>query len=232
MIGWVGDYYNPVDHITYTRLSALREVNWDVKTQSLVANPVPELLNLRSSSLASEHIAALPVNSVPHVIAKTGAGAAASSDIVLKFSGFNAANPNPNPAGTIFTFGTCVLGDGTAGSGMGITVSISPGPNRTHVASIAGASLCGGPGVAGTTIPLFADEDVLSVRILADRSVADIFVQGGRWAATIGWVGAPRKPADSNVMVWSASAGVSAQVDVHAMGCGWLNPSYTDKPTL
>ena len=37
MIGWVGDDYNPVDHITYTRLSALREVNWDVKTQSLVA---------------------------------------------------------------------------------------------------------------------------------------------------------------------------------------------------
>ena len=49
---------------------------------------MPELLGLRSSSLASEHIAALPVNS-PHVIAKTGAGAAASSDVTLKFSGNN-----------------------------------------------------------------------------------------------------------------------------------------------
>ena len=37
MIGWVGDYGDPVTHITYTRLSALREVNWDVKTQNLVA---------------------------------------------------------------------------------------------------------------------------------------------------------------------------------------------------
>ena len=68
MIGWTADYYNPVDHITYTRLSALREVNWDVKTQNLVANPVPELLGLRSGSIASEHIAALPVNS-PYVVA-------------------------------------------------------------------------------------------------------------------------------------------------------------------
>ena len=95
MIGWVGDYYNPVDRITYTRLSALREVNWDVKTHDLVANPVPELLNLRSGTVASEHIAALPANSVPHVIAKTGAGAAASSDIVLKFSGFKASVSAP-----------------------------------------------------------------------------------------------------------------------------------------
>eukprot|EP01051_Picozoa_sp_SAG22_P005956 SAG22_NODE_372_length_11551_cov_20.656741_10_plen_73_part_00 len=64
-------------------------------------------------------------------------------------------------------------------------------------------------------------------------SQADIFVQGGRWAATQGWHDpAPRKPADSSVLVWSGNAGVSAQVDVHAMGCGWLNPSYTDKPTL
>lgn len=37
MIGWVGDYGDPVTKIVYTRLSALREVNWDVKTQNLVA---------------------------------------------------------------------------------------------------------------------------------------------------------------------------------------------------
>ena len=190
---------------------------------------MPELLGLRGSSLASEHIAALPINS-PHVIAKTGSGAAASSDIVLKFSGFKRA---ASPGGQ-HHFGACVLGNGTSGSGMGITVSVQPAPNGTHVASIA-SGICRGPGQidAGATITIFADEDELSIRILADRSVADIFVQGGRWAATQGWQHtAPRKPADSNVMVWSGSAGVSAQVDVHAMGCGWLNPSYTDKPTL
>ena len=201
-------------------------MNWDVKTQNLVANPVPELLGLRGSSLASEHVAALPVNS-PYVVANTSAGAAASSDVVLKFSGFKAAGT----AGA--AFGACVLGDGTSGSGMGVTVAVTPGPHGTHIATIA-SGLCsvGGPR-GGATITIFADEDELVVRMLADRSLVDIFVQGGRWAATQGWQHtAPRKPADSNVMVWSGSAGVSVQVDVHAMGCGWLNPSYTANPTL
>lgn len=187
---------------------------------------MPELLSLRSGTLASEHVPVLPVNS-PHIIAKTGAGAAASSDVELKFSGFKSASP----AGAVF--GACVLGNGslTSGSGVGVTVTVSPGPKGTHVANIA-SGVCGVRG-SGATFTIFADEDEVVVRILADRSVADIFVQGGRWAATQGWQHtAPRKPEDSNVVVWSGSSGVGAQVDVHAMGCGWLNPSYTDDPTL
>lgn len=110
-------------------------------------------------------------------------------------------------------------------------MSVTPGPKGTHVANIASGQ-CGVRG-SGATFTIFADEDDVAVRILADRSVADIFLQGGRWAATQGWQHtAPRKPADSQVMVWSDSSGLSVQVDVHAMGCGWLNPSYTDKPLL
>eukprot|EP01052_Picozoa_sp_SAG31_P011702 SAG31_NODE_668_length_12945_cov_15.915849_12_plen_179_part_00 len=160
---------------------------------------MPELLGLRTGSLASEHIAMLPINS-PHVIAKTGGGFAASSDIEIKFSGFKAS---ANPAETTI-FGACVLGNGslTSGSGIGVTVSISSGPKGTHVANIA-SGRCGVRG-SGATFTVFADEDALSIRILADRSVADIFLQGGRWAATQGWQhAAPRKPRDSDVMVWS-----------------------------
>ena len=80
---------------------------------------------------------------------------------------------------------------------------------------------------------VFEDETELTVRVLPDRSCADWFVQGGRWAATDGWQGTEaRKPEDSNVMLWSSTAGVSAQVEVHSMGCGWLNPSYTEHPTM
>ena len=58
-------------------------------------------------------------------------------------------------------------------------------------------------------------------------------VQGGRWAATEGWQSTEaRKAEDSKVVVWSNTGGVSASVDVFAMGCGWLNPSYTEHPTL
>ena len=33
-------------------------------------------------------------------------------------------------------------------------------------------------------------------------------------------------------MVWSGAAGIAAQVDVYGMGCGWLNPSFTENPTM
>ena len=53
MIGWVKDFHGPAGPgIQFlTRLTALREVNWDVKTNNLVSNPVPELLGLRSGTV-------------------------------------------------------------------------------------------------------------------------------------------------------------------------------------
>ena len=81
-----------------------------------------------------------------------------------------------------------------------------------------------------------SSQDTASFLLLRCRSSLTrrlALLWSARWAATQGWHGtAPRKPADSNVMVWSGSSGVSAEVDVHAMGCGWLNPSYTENPTM
>ena len=89
--------------------------------------------------------------------------------------------------------------------------------------------------------PIFLDEQAINVRLLPDRSIVDIFVQGGRLAGTLTWGAtpyqgiralAPRKPEDSAVVLWSETAGVTADVDVHSMGCGWVNPSYTEHPTM
>jgi len=147
------------------------------------------------------------------------------------------------------TFGACVLGNGAVNSGIGIKVTVKPDPSPTaakgaRVAFVSSGFPCNTDGEAAgapqTPVQLF-DETELTVRVLADRSVADWFVQGGRWAATSGWPFiAPRAPADSNVAVWSncllhgypADNVVTAQVDVYGMGCGWLNPSYTENPTL
>lgn len=79
--------------------------------------------------------------------------------------------------------------------------------------------------------PLF-DETELTVRILPDRSLADFFVQGGRWAGTEAWVGDPRAPGDSQVSVFASATGLKADIDVWGMGCGWLTPSYTEHPTI
>lgn len=83
------------------------------------------------------------------------------------------------------------------------------------------------------TIPLFDDESSISVRILADRSVADFFVNGGRYSGTVSWVSpSPRAAASSQVTVFSDTPGVTADIDVYGMGCGWENPSYTEHPTM
>ena len=251
MIGWVRDYRGDAGPgIQFlTRLTLLREVNWDTKTENLVSNPVPELLKLRSATpMASETIPSLAVNA-PHIIAKTGGGAAASADIVVKFSGFTNASKG--------SLGLCVLGNGqgtgNGTSGIGITINLGQngGPGGVQGVDITSgecqisrgtASYSAGTDAGKSTLDagklashmqLFEDETELTVRVLPDRSAADWFVQGGRWAATDGWQGTePRKPEDSNVMLWSSAAGVSAQVDVYGMGCGWLNPSYTEHPTL
>jgi hypothetical protein len=219
---------------------------------NLPQNPVPELLGLRTGSIASETIPSVPATA--HIVAKTGGGAAASADITVKFSGFTNASKG--------SFGLCVLGNGKMpgnGSGIGITITVGqkglPGFQDVNIASgkcqvnqaadgVASLSSNSTMGDAGkstldtgaklaSSMKLFEDETELMVRVLPDRSVADWFVQGGRWAATDGWPGtAPRKPEDSSVMLWSTAAGVSAQVDVFGMGCGWLNPAYTEHPTL
>jgi hypothetical protein len=238
MIGWIKDYHGDAGPgISFlTRLTLLREVNWDVRTQNLVSNPVPELLGLRSAApIASETIPSLPAHGAPHVVAKTAGGAAASADIVIKFSA-------PSAGGS---FGACVLGNGTAGSGIGITISLGAGQNASQarissgpcnvVVAGEGAESGGSSGSSASesVVQLFDDESEITVRVLPDRSVADWFVQGGRWAASDGWQSADaRQPADTSVMLWSSASGVSAQIDVWSMSCGWLNPSYTDSPSL
>ena len=73
-------------------------MTYDLKTNDLVSNPVPELLSLRGASVASEQKVALAANSVHHV-EKTAGGAAASADIEVNFT-------VPQGGGS---FGACVL---------------------------------------------------------------------------------------------------------------------------
>ena len=348
-----------------TRLTMLREVNYEAKTQSLVSNPVPELTGLRTLSLASEKAVSLLPGGT-HLVAGTENGKGASADVVLTFSGWATAT---SPV----TVGACVLGSSINHStGIGISITISPaagtngrtatitsgecqfgtvvsttatqnvtvsrmmndtnfphgdmrgkdhefpagteptacqalcdstptceawtflkrGPKNQMACCIKGAiatdgcpvvrtasperlsplfSACcivvsgvhvvlcapqpakgmvSGAKVAGSVecthgggsrppppptkpTPLF-DETELTVRILPDRSLADFFVQGGRWAGTEAWVGPPRAPGDSQISVFGNATGltVTADIDVWAMGCGWLTPSYTEHPTI
>lgn len=116
MIGWATpDYKGPAGPgIEFlTRLTLLREVNYDLKTNNLVSNPIPELVGLRTGSLASESDIALTAGT-PHAIAGTGGGAASSADVNITFKGLTDGA----------TFGACVLTNGSVLSGLGVTSSI------------------------------------------------------------------------------------------------------------
>lgn len=138
------------------------------------------------------------------------------------------------------TSGKLLTADNSA-AGIGVTITVSDGAVSasaavcdTNASSTAAAAddedaETGG----GRTFPLFDDEDVITVRILPDRSVVDFFVQGGRQAGTLSWVsGTPRTPEASQVTIFTATAGVTADIDVYGMGCGWEFPSYTEHPTM
>eukprot|EP01052_Picozoa_sp_SAG31_P034566 SAG31_NODE_4058_length_3630_cov_2.188332_3_plen_141_part_00 len=80
---------------------------------------------------------------------------------------------------------------------------------------------------------IFSDAEGITVRITPDRSLADWFVNGGQVAATSSWLSkVPRAAADSAVSVSSSGSGVTADIEVWGMGCGWLTPSYTDNPSI
>ena len=185
MIGWVRDFHGDAGPgIQFlTRLTLLREVNWDVKTNNLVSNPVPELLGLRSGApIASEQIS-LPAGT-PHVVANTSDGAAASADITIKFS-----STDGNWGSGDVSFGACVLGNGTVDSGIGISISLTSGQSASQARINSGScqllapDTLGGIGsakVVGTAMQLFEGESEITVRVLPDRSVAGTSPTAGR----------------------------------------------------
>jgi len=124
----------------------------------------------------------------------------------------------------------------------GIVASLAPGSVSVRVGSCAEVAAGRGALRGGAhSFPMLPGESTLSLRVFPDRSVADFFVQGGRWSGTMTWLdAAPRAAGDSLVLLWANSSivtaddssVVTADVDVWGMGCGWLTPSYTDTPTL
>ena len=344
IVGWAEpDFKGPAGPgITFlTRLTLIREVNYDAALRTLVANPLPELVGLRSGVLASERGVALAAGAAPHAVPGTDGGAAASAEVGVSFSGF--------APGAVF--GACVLSSGGSfGTGLGVAITINSGEvragarahacarafrtlrpshpalcarrrppfrkeqsqywlpgvnlpgcdyNVTHaaytdpllcqaactrdsancsafsfvpakkgstcslkncvplpvdnpeytsgiVASLAPGSVSVRVGSCAEvaqgrgalrggahSFPMLPGESSLSLRVFPDRSVADFFVQGGRWSGTMTWLdAAPRAANDSLVVLWATNSSVAADVDVWSMGCGWLTPSYTDTPTL
>jgi hypothetical protein len=295
IVGWAEpDFHGPAGPgLTFlTRLTLVREVNFDAALGTLVANPLPEMVGLRSGVLASERGVALGsvgAGAAPHAVPGTDGGAAASAELGAAFSGFGPGD----------VFGACVLTNGSFATGLGVAITINSGqsqywlpgvdlpgcdynvskadyvdPRLCQAACTADGARClafsygqgkansgtcslkncapapvsnpkftsgivapapqgsvsvrvgtcaevtqgrgvlrGGGAAAG--FPLLAGESTVTLRVFADRSVADFFVQGGRWSGTMTWLDAlPRAAGDSVVALWANASSLLCQSSV------------------
>lgn len=234
MLGWAtpdfhGDAGKGINFLT--RMTLVREVNYDHKIENLVANPLPELKGLRSASIASSKAVAL--SATPHVVAGTDGGKAAAADVEMTFKGAKSGD----------TISVCVLGSSSnATTGLAMKVTVGDGGKAAATFGSCGADDMSAEAIvdvekapAANQFAIHTEEaaDGIMVRILPDRSVADFFVQGGQVAGTVAWPQkAPRAASDSQITVSSSGSGVTADIDVWQMGCGWLTPSFTDSPNL
>ncbi len=186
-------------------------------------------MGLRNVSIASKK--GVKLSSDVHPVEGTDDGAAAAADVEMTFHGAKSGD----------TIDVCVLGsldDPTAGLAIKLTVGDQGAAAATF--GSCGSAPDGPAALADVKQADVANQfvihepaDGIRLRILPDRSVADFFVQGGQVAGTSAWASKlPRKPSASLVSVSSSGSGVTADIDVWAMGCGWLNPSFTDSPTL
>eukprot|EP01052_Picozoa_sp_SAG31_P017056 SAG31_NODE_1152_length_9642_cov_4.124489_7_plen_558_part_00 len=233
ILGWATpDYHGPSGgthsqvNFNLSRLTLLREVHYDAALGNLVSNPVAELRGLRTPTRLAHVSDLLLQPSAPVVIGGTEGGAAAAADVEIVWSGFSAGGD----------IGACVLSDssGGGGSGLGIVIRMLAGVATAKVGACPTVMHPQGATTThSSTFTMLESEDVVAVRILPDRSVADFFVQGGRWAATVAWASeTPRAAMDSAVVVWAQGEGVRVSVDAWGMGCGWVDPSFTERPTM
>jgi sucrose-6-phosphate hydrolase SacC (GH32 family) len=218
------------------RLTVLREVKYDPRLPGLVSNPIAELAALRNATLANETTVTLTPGS-PHTIAGTSGGAAASSDVLMRFR-LSEGNA---------TFGLCVLSDAGATLGVAVTIRVvaSAGGQRSGLATIGrcGDWLAQGGyhGWMHGEFEVLEDEREVELRVLTDRSIVEAFVSGGRAVLTKNYVyGVPNPPAaaathdqagvsearrtDRNTTVHAIALGsevVLAQATVYSMGCMW-----------
>ena len=231
---------------THDHLSGLRQVSYDPALGTLISNPVKELAGLRNGTLASEKGVSVVVGS-PHVIAGTGAPHDASTADVL----LTIAVPRPTRGGNgsragaavASAVGVSVLANVSGGVPFGGVLTIlnfsAPDANGslTALASIRTLNPCGSgsEGLTHASFAILANETLLDIRILVDRSIVEVFIMGGRVVFSKTYSPSVLYVPDTHVAVhaWGDVSPLTlASADVFSMGCGWTDPPYQPNPTM
>lgn len=220
-------------------LTVPRELHWEPHTFSLLANPVTELARLRNSSLYSARNLSVE-DGIPRMLSGTEGGGAISADVVLAW-----ALPSP-PGVATSVFGVRVLSDQAAQTiqdgnhtGVTVTVSVAAAAVDGSRAAVLTVFACGGlkrtksngtlhvgacetqASAARHAFTVLSGEQMLNMRLLIDRTIVEIFVQGGRVAYTKSHVPVDWQHSAVQLLASNGSA-LCAMAKVWTMGCGWV----------
>ena len=75
-------------------------------------------------------------------------------------------------------------------------------------------------------------ETTLDIRLLVDRSIVEAFVMGGRAVFSKVYAPALLMVPDTHVSLQAWGGPLTADVEVHSMGCGWTAEPYQTNPTM
>ena len=175
-------------------LTVLREVEYDPRTQGLVANPVAELASLRNASLVSELDVTVGAGTPSHLLKGTEGGRALSADIELQWSLPSASQASATFGALLLSAPTSPAAGSNISSGVSVSVSVAAAaaadgsraaeltvghgayamPGRAHVLGVQ----------ARQTFTVLKSETTLAMRLLVDRIIVEAFIQDGRVAYT------------------------------------------------
>ena len=148
----------------------------------------------------------------------------------------------PAATSTAAAVGVSVLANVSAGAPFGGILTIvnfsAPDANgtMTALASIRTLNPCGSgsEGLVQASFPILKGEAALDLRILVDRSVVEVFVQGGRAVFSKTFAPSVLYVPDTWLAVHAfGDAPLTLEtIDVHSMGCGWTDPPWQPHPQL
>ena len=215
-VGWLRQWLNTPGVNVFAAgnpLSLVREIVYEASTNRLLSRPVQEYELLRRATfLDGAHLGVLgPASPTKTLPVPVGLGGAL--DICLSFDLAAAGR------GSLSEFGLAVRAppSGVDGAAVVATFNVSAaaaGKGTRSVELVVN-------GVVSAVLPLLRNETTVDVRVLVDRPIVEIFVNGGRGAFVYGDSDFDSEKTSVHVLnAGRANVSVSS-ASVFGMGCGW-----------
>ena len=199
-MGW----FNPCDSATcHGALTVPREVTFDPETISLLSLPAPELAALRGAVLGSRPSMALDAGRPLGLLDR----ASTAYDLVLNVG-------LPPHTGVQFVLAVMAAAPDDASVTMQLNIS-APSPAGLRDVVLTGKAA--GFASLAFTIPAMT---AMPLRILADRTLAELFVADGRGVVTLPVSSTGNR---TGAFVTAGASALEVESTAWEMGCGWAS---------